>query len=253
MATNLGTVAAVAGGALALGAIASVVNPSVVSYTNRPRVTFGGDESLDYRAKLLVPNSYVTQYSHGPIMGYGGIVFPYTPSITYDMTANYGTQNVMHSNYAQHFYKNSAVGNFSVTAKFSVQSDKDAVYYLTTMHLLRALTKMQYGNDENAGAPPPVCRFSAFGTFMLKDIPVVVSSFRTEYSSDVDSYLIGQDSSSLSQSLGLGTNFIPTISQITLTLIPMYSRQEQLAFSVIGNNKNPGYISGPDLRNAGYL
>jgi hypothetical protein len=253
MATNLGTVAAIGAGALALNAIASTINPSVVSITNRPRITFGGNNKQDYRAKLLVPDSYITQYAHGPIMGYGGIVFPYTPAITYEMTAAYGNTTIMHSNYAQHFYKNSVLGNFSVTAKFTVQNDQDAVYYLTTMHLLRALTKMQYGKDPNAGAPPPVCRFSAYGDFMIQNVPVVVSSLRTELPSDVDSYLIGQDNSSLSQSLGLGTNFIPAVSQITLTLIPMYSRQEQLGFSVLGDGKNPGYISGATLKQQGYL
>jgi hypothetical protein len=222
-----------------------------------PVVKFNG--ATDYRAKLLVPEEYITQYAHGPVNGFNGIVFPYTPTINYEMQATYSDVNPTHSNYNIHFYKNSHVGAFSVTAKFTVQNDADAVYYLTTMHLLRALTKMQYGNDPVAGAPPPVCRFSAYGDYMIQNVPVAIKSFRTDLPDNVDYYVTGVTSNpspnpnSLAGNLGLGTNFIPTVSQIQLTLIPMYSRYEQSQFSVIGNKNNPGYITDPKLKKQGFL
>jgi hypothetical protein len=252
MAGNLLGVAAGVGiaalGSLSLGGSdKNAGNPSeVTTYNGSPRVTFEGIDKY-YRATLKVPDSYITQYAHGPLFGFNGIVFPYTPVISYDMTAAYSNMNVMHSNYAVNFYKHSSVGNITLTAKFTVNSDVDAVYYITTMHLLRALTKMRYGSDTDAGAPPPVCRLSAYGDFMLKNVPVAVSSFKTEYPDGVDYYATGQDASALSQELKLGTNFIPTVSSITLGLIPMYSREEQSKFSVTD------YINDPALKKAGYL
>lgn len=252
MASNLLGVAAGVGvaalGSLALGGTdANAGNPSVVTtYNGAPRVTFEGMDR-DYRAMLKVPESYITQYAHGPLFGFNGILFPYTPSISYDMTAAYSNMNVMHSNYSVNFYKHSAVGNITLNAKFTVNSDVDAVYYMSTMHLLRALTKMRYGDDTNAGAPPPVCRLSAYGDFMLKNVPVVVASVRTEYSDNVDYYATGNDATALSQELKFGTNFIPTVSSISLTLIPMYSREEQSKFSV------DNYIKDSELKKSGYL
>jgi hypothetical protein len=218
-----------------------------------PVIKFEG--KTDYRAKLLVPESYITQFAHGPVQGYGGIVFPYTPIIGFEMTANYNDVSPMHSNFGIHFYKNSSVGNISVSAKFTVQNDTDAVYYLTTMHLLRALTKMQYGFDPQAGSPPPVCRFSAYGDFMIQNVPVVVRSFKAELPDTVDYYAVDPqlNPKSLASQLDLGTNFVPTISTISLILTPMYSRAEQSKFSVIGNDANPGYITAPDLKKAGFL
>ena len=217
-----------------------------------PVIKFNG--AVDYRAKLLVPTEYITPYAHGPVNGFNGIVFPYTPTINYEMQASYSDVNPTHSNFGLHFYKNSQVGAFSVTAKFTVQNDFDAVYYLTTMHLLRALTKMQYGNDPVAGAPPPVCRFSAYGDYMIQNVPVAIKSFRTDLQDNVDYYGVSPqlNSNNMAERIGLGTNFIPTVSQIQLTLIPMYSRYEQSQFSVIGADAK-GYISDPTLKKQGFL
>jgi hypothetical protein len=223
-------------------------SPGALSPLKRPDVKFNGKQ--EYRAKLVVPPSYLeNDYSQvSPLQNFGGILFPYTPQISYDMTANYSTANLQHSNFAINSYKNSTIGNFSVSAKFTVQNDSDALFYLATMHMLRALTKMKYGSDTDAGSPPPVCRFSAFGDYMIKDVPVVVSTFRTELPTEIDYYMIDESLNSYSVAYSLfGTNFIPTVSSISLTLIPMFSREEQNKFSV------DDYINSRKLKTSGFL
>jgi hypothetical protein len=167
------------------------------------------------------------------------------------MNASYASMTPMHSNYPINFYKHSGISSFTLSAKFTVQNDTDAIFYLTTMHLLRALTKMRYGNDTQAGSPPPVCRFDAYGDFMLKNIPVVVQSVRSEYPDSVDYYELNPELNPNSlagvDKIDLGTNFIPTISSITLNLLPMYSRFEQSQFSV------EDYVSRPNLRRRGFI
>jgi hypothetical protein len=193
--------------------------------------------------RLRVPISYLKKYTTGPnneLVNAQGILFPYTPSIQIEHKATYGGVNTVHSNYTQYFYKNSQVGEISLSAKFSVQNEKEAGIYLSVVHLLRALTKMKFGDDENAGSPPPVCRLMGFGTFMLDNVPVAVSSFRQELPDGVDYFRTGK---TLTQ---FGTTAVPVLSTLQITLIPLYSRNEMLKATVqdwlTGTQRQQGYL-----------
>lgn len=199
----------------------------------------------DLRAYLRVPRSYITGPAAGPsgILGeFGGILFPYTPTISYDSQAVYGSVNPVHSNYTQYFYKNSQIGNISVSGKFTVQNEKEGAIWLGMVHLLRSLTKMRFGSDADAGAPPPVCRLEAYGDFMLRNVPVVVQSFKFDLPDNVDYIEVGKT--------GVGnmykTTLVPSISTISLSLNVMYSRREMQEFSV------DNWLSGK-LKGQGYL
>lgn len=192
----------------------------------------------DLRVYLRVPGSYLTSIYTSGLQEFGGILFPYTPEISYDNQANYASINPTHSNYTQYFFKNSSVSAISVTGKFTVQNEKEAIIYLSVVHLLRSLTKMRFGSDFNAGAPPPVCRFEGYGDFMLRNIPVSVASFKTELPNGVDYISV--------KSGKFSTSLVPTISTINLSLNLMYSRKEIQDFSV------DGWLSG-SLKGKGYL
>lgn len=188
-------------------------------------------EAKDLRAKLRVPNEYLKGPASGPsdiIKKNGGILFPYTPQISLENQANYSNQNPLHSNFPLYFYKNSTVGPINVTAKFTVQNEFEGAVLLGVIHLLRSLTKMKWGNDPDAGSPPPVCRFDAFGDYMLYNIPVSIASWRHELPEGVDYIAVGRPGSP-----GLyGHSMVPTISTINLTLNVMYSRREMLRYNV---------------------
>ena len=211
----------------------------------KPIVTFGGAtgaaEPVDLRVKLRIPDSYLAGLPGTDIFslpGYvikkhNGIIFPYTPQITYDTFANYSNMNLMHSNQPMYSYKGSGISAINLSAKFTNQNDDDGGAYLIILHTLRALTKMKFGSDPDAGAPPPVCRLDAYGDYMLKNVPVVVSNFRIELPDNVDYYRVGNLNFGGS-AVTFHENLVPTVSTIALTLIPMYSRAEQLAFNVTG-------------------
>lgn len=207
----------------------------------------------DFRVKLKVPAKYLTPSGYltlWPIVNNGGIVFPFTPTISQDFTANYSNLNPTHSNYTQYFYKNSQAGPISVAGKFAVQNDEDAYLWLSTTHILRALTKMKFGTDENAGAPPPVCRFFAYGAQQYYNVPVVVQSFKMELPEGVDYYAtkINDEGGAVTGDAPTGT-MVPTVSTISLSLLPMYSRQELLGIKHVDD-----YLNGaPNLRRQGYL
>jgi hypothetical protein len=194
----------------------------------------------DLRVYLRVPGSYLSGQYTSSLQEFAGIMFPYTPEISYDNQASYSAVNPVHTNYTQYFFKNSSVGPITVTGKFTVQNEKEAIIYLSVVHLLRSLTKMRWGSDEapNAGAPPPVCRFEGYGDFMLRNVPVVLASFKTDFPNTVDYISVNSGA--------FKTSLVPTISSISLTLNPMYSRKEIQDFSV------SGWLSG-NLKGKGYL
>jgi len=180
----------------------------------------------DLRVILRVPSAYLTGKTVGPsniLTENGGILFPYTPQISYDTQASYGSVNPLHSNYTQHFYKNSSVSAIQIVGKFTVQNDKDGAVWLATQHLLRALVKMRFGTDSNAGSPPPVCRLEGYGDYQLRNVPVVVTSFKFELTDSVDYIQVKGN---------FANSLVPTSSVLTLSLLPMYSRREMQNYSV---------------------
>lgn len=215
--------------------------PSGADTKNKTSASATWAGAKDLRVFLRVPTAYLTGPSTDRIgfpllKDLGGIMFPYTPQISYESAASYTAINPVHSNYTQNFYKNSSVGNITITGKFTVQNEKEGAIYCAMIHLLRSLTKMRWGNEPNAGSPPPVCRLDAFGDYMLSNVPVVITSFKFELPDNVD-YI---------QVPTYKTTLVPSISTITLGLALMYSRQEMQDFSV------QGWRSG-SLKGQGYL
>ena len=222
-----------------------------------PKVPFGATKAAgpgaqaqwsaakDLRVKLRVPNEYLKGPSAGPaniIQKNGGILFPYTPTIAMDNQAQYATQTPLHSIYPLNFYKNSTVSPITVTAKFTVQNEFEGAVLLGVIHLLRSLTKMKFGNDPDAGSPPPVCRFDAYGDYMMYNVPVAISSWRHELPDSVDYIAVGRPGSPTTY----GRSMVPVMSTIAITMNVMYSRREMLAYNV------KDWLSG-SLARRGYL
>lgn len=197
-------------------------------------------ETKDLRVIIRVPKIYLKGPAAGPsgiLNDFGGILFPYTPTISYDTQAVYGSVNPVHSNYTQYFYKNSQIGQISINGKFTVQNEKEGKIWLGVIHLLRSLTKMRWGSDADAGSPPPVCRLEAYGDFMLRNVPVVIANFKFDLPDNVDYMSVkGEYKNTL----------VPTISNLSLSLNVMYSRREMQDYSV------DKWIQG-SLRGQGYL
>lgn len=205
-----------------------------------PAVTFiradGTTQSADTRVKITVPPSYYMSTSidgqsrEGPSL-FRGIIFPYTPSIQYEHKATYSPQTPAHSNFTQYFYQNSSVSPITISGKFTVENDTDATFLLMTLHLLKGITKMKQGTDENAGSPPPVCRLSGYGNFMLDNVPVVITSFSHELPENIDYFTAFKDGSETNLDI-FRNNSVPVVSSIKVVCNPIYSRQQITDFSV---------------------
>lgn len=236
MANTLGKLATV--GLAGFGLYKKFMNQYRPGQIKDTRITFNGEDTTDMRVRLIVPDIYLAGKTLRLTVS-RGIIFPYTPQISYENTAEYAPQNLTHSNYTTYSYKSSRISAINLQAKFTVQNDDDADYYLMVQHLLRALIKMRTGDVLHSGSPPPVCRLKAYGANMLDEVPVVVSSFRIDLPSEVDYYTSNQ-SPGLQRGIGEyvppkvfeGANMVPTVSTIQMSLLPMYSRNEMLLYNV---------------------
>lgn len=201
----------------------------------------GNKLGRDLRVKILVPPKYLDNSRTDILQPFQGIVFPYTPTISYEVKADYGTTNVMHNNFAVSFYQRSSISSIVINGKFSVNNENDALIYIGTMVLLRAISRMRSGGakggDVDSGAPPPVCRLFGYGDDQLSNVPVVLNNYRVEMPDAVDFFTVKYDDKVTS---------VPVLSTIALTLLPMYSRNEMQQFSVNnylnGNFSGKGYI-----------
>jgi hypothetical protein len=248
----------IAGGVL--GAVKSVlgigsganIGRSISSVRGRPtRASAAFADPNDLRVKLRVPKSYLQGLAAGPSGEYGGagaladlggIVWPYTPSVSWQNQVNYQQNKVIHSNYQFYNFQNGSVGPISVSGKFTAQNEYEAAIILSVVHLMRALTKMKFGDDQNAGAPPPVCRFDAYGDTMMQNIPVAVASWKIELPENVDYIQVGQGI------LDYGNTMVPTSCTISCDLNVMYSRQEMMGYGV-----DAWLAPGNPLSGQGYL
>jgi hypothetical protein len=219
-------------------------NPLAVLQNPRPVVAKFGKE--DQRVRLRVPSSYLLGFCTGPtnfansqgvLVQNGGIVFPYTPTISISHSASYDSKNLLHSNYTQYFYKSSSVSEITLTAKFTAQNEYEAEIILAVQHLGRALTKMQYGLDTYRGAPPPVCELFGYGMYGFDRLPVGVTKFEMSYPTDVD-YIV------LRKSQNFGSTSVPVVTEISMNFAILYSKNEILSSSVTGLINNGDRLKG---------
>jgi len=277
------------------------VGGEAISKSIAASATFGGtDANTDWRVRLSMPTGSFFDSSPvlKPLWDAGGLIFPYTPTITIAHSATYNELSVTHQNYQFNAYQNSRASDIQITGEFNVQDAVQAKYWIATVHFLRAVTKMFTGDTAYAGNPPPVLNFSAYGDHVFRNVPVVVKSFTMTLPKDVNyiSTNIASGSGfgldSISQTAGqlaglagvvgasgvarrLGSaastisgvnsvinglgisgaaggmsstrdSYVPTKSDLTVTVMPVYSRESVRQFSlqqfVNGAYVSKGYI-----------
>lgn len=205
--------------------------PSVTSVFDKK----GNKIGKDLRVKLRVPQKYLDGMAE-PLNLHQGILFPYTPIINYEFKADYGTSAPVHTNFTIYFYQRSAIGPITVTGKFTVENEDDAIMLAATMHCLKSLTRMRFGGakagDIDSGAPPPVCRLDGHGDSILDNVPVVIQSFRVDLQDNVDYFTLRTNYNRFATGNGDYITSFPTISTLNITCLPIYSRNEMQNFSV---------------------
>ena len=200
----------------------------------------------DWRVRLSVPDNFKENGFLLPLLSTGGLVFPYTPSILMSHSALYTPNNPTHTNYAVNSFNYSTIDSIQINADFFVQNALEAQYWVAAVHYFRSVTKMRYGEaSTDAGSPPPVVLLNGYGDFVFKNVPVVVSNFNLELPQDVDYVSCGLNAESEYDDLGTYKNvaWAPAQSQITVQLMPQYSRTAMSQFNMNDFVKG-NYIKG---------
>lgn len=153
----------------------------------------------------------------------GGVVFPYTPTITLSTSANYNEIDTVHNNYPFQAYQNSKIEEIQISGDFSVQNSSDAEYWLAAMTFFKTATKMFYGQSENAGNPPIICHLSGYGSYMFDRVPVIIKNFTINLGDDVDY---------IKYSSGNDATWVPTLTEFSISVMPVYNRSDMRKFSI---------------------
>jgi hypothetical protein len=191
-------------------------------------------EAKDWRVKINSPLIYSSPVLR-PMADTGGMLFPYTPQITMTHSASYSTIDTVHNNFPFYAYKNSQIDEITIVGKFTVQTQAEAIYWLAVMHFLRTVTKMYFGQGPNLGNPPPICTLNGYGDFVYNNVAVVIKTFSINLPNEVD-YIAANIATSTggndSQTSGTNVSYVPTSSEITVTLLPVFSREKIKSFNL---------------------
>jgi len=152
--------------------------------------SFGGGDapSNDWRVRLSLPTwpSFRTSPVLAPLKDAGGLIFPYTPQISITQATTYTPVSTVHNNYNFQAYKNSDPGTIQITAPMYCEDPTQALYWIAAIHYLRSASKMFMGNDPKSGNPPPIVKLNAYGNYVFKDVPVVITGLTIQLPNDVD-------------------------------------------------------------------
>jgi hypothetical protein len=213
-----------------------------------------------------------------------GVIFPYTPTITSNYKANYGQYDLTHSNYRGYFYQSSYAEPVQISCMFTAQSTVEANYLLAVITFFKSVTKMFYGQDAQRGAPPPLTYLTGLGEYQFNEHPCVVSQFNYTLPADVDYIRAGspnqlglnqinqRDRQSVSTGSSFGglnrlaaalltkgaipnppapptlvTNrptYVPTKIELSMTLLPIQSRNQISKQFSVKNFANGNLIKG---------
>lgn len=174
----------------------------------------------DWRVKLSIPSGINFGPLHSSLAQTGGLLFPYTPTISFGTGASYSESTPTHALYPFVVYQNSRVNDISISGIFTCQNEEEATYIIAAQHYFKTMTKSAYANSANQGSPPPLVFLNGYGQYMFQDVPVVVKDWGINLEADVD-YIKST----------VGT-YAPTKVQITVNLQVAYSRNKTQTFSL---------------------
>jgi hypothetical protein len=153
---------------------------------------FINDSDSAARRVRLRPKPAATSQIYGssglmnPLQTTNGLVWPYQPVITYQQDVDYTASSMVHSNQEIMSYNRTKAVTLSVDGSFTVQNQTEGLYAIACIHFLRTVSKMYFGQSQNAGTPPPVLFFDAYGQYMFNQLPVIVTTFTIGLPGDVD-------------------------------------------------------------------
>jgi len=235
----------------------------------------GRSDKRDWRVRLQIPTGADALYEAlmsdnellAPLIDARGIFWPLTPAVVIQHSANYNPLSQTHSNYPFQAYQNSQVDSMNIIGEFPVQNQQDAAHWVATVNFLRTVTKMFFGKEQPLkGNPPPILHLSGYGDHMFQKVPVIINTFNVELRPGIDYISTRQDN--VYQSTGrqtarelqrqgqvnpntLDQTWAPTLSNISVLVTPVYSRESVKNFSLADFAR--GKLNGKGTDEIGFI
>lgn len=233
----------------------------------------GRNDTKDWRVRLQVPQGPLTGFFDlennpvlKPLADSAGIFWPLTPSVVIQHSANYDAMAMTHSNYPHQAYSQSQVDSLNIIGEFPVQNQQDAKHWVATVNFLRTATKMFFGQDDGTGLkgnPPPILHLSGYGDHMFQKVPVIINTFNVELRPGIDYISTKQNPDAYTtprtrERMGLDAldqdeaqTWAPTLSNISVLVTPIYSRDSIKNFSMKKFVK--GELNGKGSNEVGFI
>tara|TARA_E500000331_G_scaffold354039_1_gene406163 strand:- start:4314 stop:5141 length:828 start_codon:yes stop_codon:yes gene_type:complete len=212
----------------------------------------GRGDKTDWRVRLVVPDGPLRKFfdfDNNPLMAplqeANGIFWPLTPTMVIQHSANYNAMDQVHSNYPHQAYQNSQVDSLNIIGEYPVQNSDDAKHWVATVNFLRTATKMFFGKEDGLdglkGNPPPILHLFGYGDHMFNKVPVIINTFNVELKSGIDYISTKQDQGGqyrqnvideVALTTGEQQTWAPTLSNISVLVTPIYSRDSIKNFSM---------------------
>jgi len=121
-----------------------------------------------------------------PIVETNGLVFPYNPTITENISVKYDAVELTHTNEAFHVYRGTDNVRLNISnAVWTCDTFDNAVYAMAALHFFRTYSQMDFGRGRT-GRPPSPMWFSAYGNYAFHRVPVLLEKADWNFPNDVD-------------------------------------------------------------------
>ena len=163
------------------------------------------------------------------------VVFPYQPEMTIATVANYTGIDPVHSNYTIQTYKGSQVSDITISGVFTAETEEEARYWIAATTFFKAATKMAFGQSNNAGSPPIICRLNGYGPGIIPadGLPIVIKNFSVTLPQDVNYVKCTPTTQQGTQNKAqTEPTWVPIESTISITVAPIYSREKIRQFNL---------------------
>ena len=190
------------------GTTAATSTTATATATSTSTSATSASSSVDARLRISALPSQETKIygANGPtnilapLYATGGLMFPYTPSISVQGESNWTPNNLVHTNFDILSYEKTPSATIGLAGKFTVQNQREGQYVMAVIHFLRVVTKMHFGDQDSAqnnatanagkgslaGLPPPVLRLRGYGNFMFNDLRCVVRGYSFNFDEQMD-------------------------------------------------------------------
>jgi hypothetical protein len=201
-----------------------------------------GDDNFDSSPifKKLPVRSGIADKKHPTV------IWPFTPQVGINYTANYDPIQTQQTNYATPAYTHSNVSDIIVSGEFVANTLGDANYLYACIHFLKSATRSFNASDKlsKAGDPPVVLSFNYLGSGGFNNMPVVITAFNMSYPKEVDY---------VACNIGTIYSMVPAECTISVTLMPAFSRAHLAGFNVERQQYSTAKFINGDLINGGHF